>query len=157
MKALLSRYALNMGVASALLASCSGSQSPISASALSGSGHAASPVGLVSRSFHGYYLAKFADVVGSTLIFSSLCLRFTSSGNWKNEPNGDTFSGTYLISANQLFASAIGLWSPPVYASLQGSINGDQGSGDYIVMQPTGAIYSGGTFTLTRKRGSGCK
>jgi len=37
-------------------------------------------------------------------------------------------------------------WSPTIYATLQGSINATQGSGDYIVMQPNGDLYSGGTF-----------
>ena len=65
-----------------------------------------------AKSFHGYYLAKFTHEVGSTLIFSSVCLRFTSSSsgsgyNWSSVPP-TTFVGTYLISDNTLFASAIG-------------------------------------------------
>jgi hypothetical protein len=66
-------------------------------------------------------------------------------------------NGTYLVSAsNELFASAQAPWSPVIYATLQGTINGTQGSGYYIVMQPTGALYSGGTFTMTRKQNKTC-
>jgi hypothetical protein len=107
-----------------------------------------------ARSLRGYYLAKFTDQVGYPIPFSSLCLRFTSSGAWYSVPP-NTFNGTYLLSGGELFASALAPWSPTAYASLQGSVNAKQGSGDYIITQPTGAIYSGGTFTMTRD--SGCK
>jgi hypothetical protein len=150
----LDRYALILCVA-ALLAACGGSQPPISAPAIVGSGHAAPPVRLASRSFHGYYLSKFTDVVGYSLPFTNLCLRFKSSGAWFSVTNA--FTGTYLTSGNQLFASALAPWSPTAYASLQGSVNAKRGSGDYVITQPSGAIYSGGTFTMTRARGSGCK
>ena len=90
------------------------------------------------------------NVVGSTLTFSSLCLRFTPSGAWRSVPPNVFDNGTYLISSNELFASAQAPWSPVIYATLQGTINGTQGSGYYIVMQPTGPLYSGGTFTMTR-------
>ena len=98
---------------------------------------------------HGYYLAKFTDEVGDPLPFSSLCLLFRSNGAWYSVPPS-AFNGTYLTSGNDLFASAVAPWSPTVYASLQGSVNAKQGSGDYIITQPSGAIFSGGTFTLTR-------
>ena len=74
--------------------------------------------------------------------------------NWSSIP-ATTFVGTYLISGNTLFASAIAPWSPDIYASLQGSVNAKQGLGDYIVMQPNGYLYSGGTFTMTRAQ-KGC-
>jgi hypothetical protein len=155
MRTVLSRYALSMGAAAAFLAGCGGSQPPMSASALAPSGHAVSPVRARERSFHGYYLTKFTDEVGSILTFSSLCLRFKSSGAWSSVPP-NTFIGTYALHGDELFAPAIAPWSPTIYASLQGSINGTQGSGHYIVMQPNGELYSGGTFTMTRAR-SGCR
>ena len=135
-------FAISVGlVAAAILPNAIASPSTVASSAL------AFPS---ARSFHGYYLATFTDEVGSTLPFSSLCLRFKPSGTWANLPNGNWFNGTYLISGNELFASAIAPWSPVLYASFQGSVNATQGSGDYIVMQSNGDIYSGGTFTLTR-------
>jgi hypothetical protein len=140
-----SRSALTASLAIFSLAACGGSQQtagPPSA--------AIQPATRTrERSFHGYYTAQFTDKVGSTLWFSTLCLRFTASGTWSSVPD-NAFDGTYLISGNELFASAVGPWSPVVYGSLQGTVNGKQGSGDYIVMQPTGAMYSGGTFTMTR-------
>ena len=149
-------YTLGLSAAVAILFGCGGSQPPgIGASALAGSGHAV-PLGrLTSRSFHGYYLAKFTDVAGYSLPFSTLCLRFKSSGVWFSVTNA--FTGTYLTSGNQLFASALAPWSPTAYASLQGSVNAKRGSGDYVITQPTGAIYSGGTFTMTRAQGSSCR
>jgi hypothetical protein len=142
-----SRVALAATLAAFIFAACGGSQ-PMTVAA----GAAVQPAARPSEhSFRGYYSAKFTDTVGSTLPFSSLCLRFTSSGTWSNVPSGNVFNGTYLISGNELFASAIAPWSPVLYASLQGSVNAKQGSGDYIVMQPgNGDIYSGGTFTMTR-------
>ena len=108
-----------------------------------------------SGSLHGYYLATFTTVVGSGLPFSTLCLKFTISGTWSSTDNGG-LKGTYLTSGKELFASAIGYWSPPVYMTLQGSANVKQGSGEYIVGQTTGVIFSGGTFTMTRKRNKSC-
>jgi hypothetical protein len=87
---------------------------------------------------------------------ATLCLRFVPSGAWSSIPP-NALDGTYFISGNELFASAVGPWSPDVYASLQGSVNAEQGSGDYIVMQSSGAIYSGGTFTMRRERNSNCR
>jgi hypothetical protein len=107
-----------------------------------------------AQSFHGYYQAKFTDEVGSTLTFSSLCLQFKSSGTWSSVPP-NTFIGTYALHGDELFAPAIAPWSPTIYATLQGYINGAKGSGDYVVMQPNGDLYSGGTFTMTRKQ-KGC-
>ena len=169
----LGRYALASCAVVALLTGCGRSQPPIGAP---GAGvQPATRAG--AKSFHGYYLAKFTHEVGSTLTFSSVCLRFTSSSsgsgyNWSSVPP-TTFVGTYLISGNTLFASAIAPWSPNIYASLQrsvnakqgsgdniyaslqGSVNAKQGSGDYIVMQPNGDLYSGGAFTMTRAQ-KGC-
>lgn len=106
-------------------------------------------------SLQGYYLAKFTDEVGYPLPFSTLCLRFKFSGAWFSVP-ATTFNGTYLRSGTHLFASALAPWSPTAYASLQGSVNAEQGSGDYVITQPNGSIYSGGTFTMTRAQ-VGCR
>ena len=96
-----------------------------------------------TRSFGGYYLAKFTDEVGGTLPFSYVCLRFTSAGAWYSVPP-NTFNGTYLLSGSELFASAQAPWSPTIYASLQGSVNAKHGSGDYIITQPTGLFTAAG-------------
>lgn len=140
------RYALAASFAVFVLAGCGGSQ-PMTDSVNTGVQPATRAR---AQSFRGYYSAKFTDVVGSTLPFSSLCLRFTPSGAWRSVPPNSFNNGTYLISNNELFASAQAPWSPVIYATLQGTINGTQGSGYYIVMQPTGPLYSGGTFTLAR-------
>jgi hypothetical protein len=144
------RYVLCSCVAAAMLAGCGGSQAPTGAPSTG-----VQPATRArAKSFHGYYLAKFTDEVGSTLTFSSLCLRFESSGTWSSVP-ANTFIGTYSLHGDELFAPALAPWSPTIYATLQGSINGTQGSGDYIVMQPNGDLYSGGTFTMTRAQ-KGC-
>ena len=141
-----SRFALAASLAVLFLAACGGSQ-PMTAAA----GTAVQPATRSSEQpFRGYYSAKFTDVVGGTLPFSSLCLQFKPSGAWRSVPPNSFNNGTYLISGNELFASAQAPWSPVIYATLQGTINGTQGSGYYIVMQPTGELYSGGTFTMTR-------
>jgi hypothetical protein len=142
-------FALAASLAVLFLVACGASQPT--------TGAASTAVQAATRStgsFPGYYSAEFTDVVGSTLPFSSLCLRFTPSGSssgykWSSVPPNSFDNGTYLISGNELFASAQAPWSPVGYVSLQGSINDTQGSGNYIV-QFSGAIYSGGTFTMTR-------
>jgi hypothetical protein len=139
------RYALGTSLTAFLLAGCGGSQ-PMAAT----TNTAVQPTRARAQFFRGYYSAKFTEVVGSALPFSSLCLRFTPSGAWRSVPPNTFSNGTYFISNNELFASAQAPWSPVIYATLQGSINGTQSSGYYIVMQPTGPLYSGGTFTLTR-------
>jgi hypothetical protein len=146
-----SRFALATSVAVLFLAACGGSQPT------AGAPNATVEPATRSRerSVHGYYLAKFTNEVGSTLTFSSLCLRFESSGTWSSVP-ANTFIGTYALHGDELFAPAIAPWSPTIYATLQGSINGTQGSGHYIVMQPNGDLYSGGTFTMTREGKSHC-
>jgi hypothetical protein len=136
----------------AVLPKAIASPSTIASPALAGNGLTVPLVHSLKQSLRGYYLAEFTAEVGSGLPFSSLCLKFTTSGTWSSTNNGG-LNGTYLISGQELFASAIGYWSPPVYMSLQGSVNAKQGSGEYIVSQSTGAIFSGGTFTMTR---SGC-
>jgi hypothetical protein len=145
------RYALGVCAVVTLSAGCGGSQPMTGAPSATVQPATRSR----ERSFHGYYLAKFTDEVGSTLTFSSLCLRFTSAGTWSSVP-ANTFIGTYALHGDELFAPAIAPWSPTIYATLQGSINGTQGSGDYIVMQPNGDLYSGGTFTMTREGKSHC-
>jgi hypothetical protein len=107
------------------------------------------------QSLKGYYLTQFTTQVGSTLTFSSLCLQFKASGAWSSVP-ANTFIGTYAMHGDELFAPALAPWSPTIYATLQGSIDGARGSGDYIVMQPNGDLYSGGTFTLTREGKNHC-
>ena len=79
-----------------------------------------------------------------------------ASGVWHSVPPNAFDKGTYLISGNQFFASAQAPWSPVIYATLQGTINGTQISGYYIVMQPTGPLYSGGTFTMMRTQKKTC-
>jgi hypothetical protein len=145
-----SRHVLGICAAAAMLAACGGSQ-PMTGAPSAGVQPATRAR---AKSFDGYYLAKFTHEVGSTLTFSSLCLRFKSSGTWSSVP-ANTFIGTYALHGDELFAPAIAPWSPTIYATLQGSIKGTQGSGDYIVMQPNGDLYSGGTFTMTRAQ-KGC-
>ncbi len=140
------KFSLAVCVAVSILAGCGGSQ-PMTATAKTAVRPATSSR---AQSLSGYYSANFTDVVGSTLTFSSSCLRFTSSGAWRSVPPYTFANGTYLISGKEFFASAQAPWSPVIYATLQETINGTQGSGDYIVMQPTGPLYSGGTFTMMR-------
>jgi hypothetical protein len=146
-----SRFALAASLAALFLVACGGSQ-PMTAAA---NAPVQAATRSAERSFGGYYLVKFTDAVGSTLPFSSLCLRFTSSSSysdykWSSVPPNSFSNGTYLLSGNELFASAQAPWSPVIYATLQGSVTGTQGSGDYIIMQPSGYLYSGGTFTMAR-------
>jgi hypothetical protein len=146
------RFALAVSISALLFVACGGSQ-PVRATAetaLQPATHAR------ATSFRGYYSAKFTDVVGGTLPFSYACLQFKPSGAWRSVPPNTFDNGTYLISGNELFASAEAPWSPVIYATLQGTINGTQGSGYYIVMQPTGPLYSGGTFTLTHAAKKHC-
>jgi hypothetical protein len=140
-----SRFAFAACLVAFFLAACGGSQPTTAATtAVQSATRPSEP------SFHGYYSATFTEVVGGSLPFSYVCLQFMPSGAWRSVPSNTFDNGTYLISGNELFASAQAPWSPVIYASLQGSISGTQGSGDYIITQPTGAIYSGGTFTMTR-------
>lgn len=153
----LNRYALSAS-AVALLAACGAlrqAQDDTQPMARAPGAGAQSAMHSGQQSFHGRYLAKFTTVVGSGLPFSSLCLKFTTSGTWSS-PNNGGLKGTYLISGTDLFASAIGYWSPPVYMTLQGSVNAKQGSGEYIVSQTTGVIFSGGTYTMTRMQNKNC-
>jgi hypothetical protein len=146
------RRAFGTCVAIAMLAGCGGSQPTTGALRA-----AVQPATRArAKSFHGYYLAKFTYEVGSNLNLPSLCLRFKSSGAWSSVPPNTFDNGTYLISSNELFASAQAPWSPVIDATLQGTINATQGSGYYIVMQPTGELYSGGTFTMTRAEKKHC-
>jgi hypothetical protein len=141
--------------AGALFAGCGGSQPPIGTPGTIAQSRAAATHAGRDVSLRGYYLAKFTTVVGSGLPFSSLCLKFTTSGTWSSTDNGG-LKGTYLISGKELFASALAYWSPPVYMTLEGSVNAKQGSGEYIVGQTTGVMFSGGTFTMTRKQNKTC-
>jgi hypothetical protein len=146
-----SRFALVASLAVLFLTDCGGSQPMTGASSTGVQPATRSPE---RSSLQAYYLAKFTDEVGYPLPFSTLCLRFKPSGAWFSVP-ATAFNGTYLTSGNDLFASAVAPWSPTAYASLQGSINAEQGSGDYVITQPSGKIYSGGTFTMTRAQ-KGC-
>ena len=113
------------------------------------------PPGSPERPFNRYYLAEFNTKVGSGLPSPALCLLFTASGNWSAIHN-DGLNGTYLLSGRELFATALGDWSPRVYMSLHGVITAKQGSGTYIVSQKNGDVFSGGTFVLIREYSSGC-
>jgi hypothetical protein len=145
------RYALGVCALVTLSVGCAGSQPMTGAK---GTGVQTATRSLERSSLQAYYQAKFTDEVGYPLPFSTLCLRFKPSGAWFSVP-ATAFSGTYLTSGKDLFASALAPWSPTAYASLQGSINTEQGSGDYVITQPSGKIYSGGTFTMTRAQ-EGC-
>jgi hypothetical protein len=141
-----SRFTLAASLAVVFLAACGGSQ-PMTAAPTT----AAQPATRSQpQSVKGYYLATFTTQVGYSLPESSLCLRFKSSGSWSGIGGTESFSGTYLVSGKELFASAVWLPSPPVYLSLQGSIKAKQGSGDFIVLGVNGYISGGGTFTMTR-------
>jgi hypothetical protein len=147
-----SRFALAASLAVLLLAACGGSQLMTGASSVGIQPATRS----AERSLKGYYLAKFTTEVGGSLPESSLCLRFKSSGSWSGIGGSESFSGTYLISGKELFASAVWLPSPPVYMSLQGSVDAKQGSGTFIVSGEQGYISGGGTFTMTREPSSSC-
>ncbi len=107
------------------------------------------------ESLQGNYLAKFTTVVGNALPESSFCFDFKSSGNWSNT-GSEGFSGTYLMSGKELFASALWLPSPAVYMNLQGSVSANQGSGTFIISSGNGDISGGGTFTMTGKQNKSC-
>jgi len=141
------RSALCTSTIVACLAGCAGAQPTISAQYSRTQPAARSS----ERSLHGYYLAKFITEVGSSLPESSFCFRFASSGSWSNT-GSESFSGTYLLSGKQLFASAVWLPSPAVYLSLQGPVNARNGSGTFIVSGMNGYTSGGGTFTMSRKR-----
>jgi hypothetical protein len=106
-------------------------------------------------SLQGYYLARFTTVVGNALPESSFCFGFMSSGSWSNT-GSEAFSGTYLMSRKELFASGLWLPSPAVYMSLQGSVNAKQGSGTFIISGGNGDISGGGTLTMKGKRDKSC-
>ncbi len=106
-------------------------------------------------SLQGYYLAKLTTKVGNGLPESSFCFRFESSGSWSNT-GSEGFSGTYLISGKDLFASAVWLPSPAVYMSLQGTVNAKQGSGTFIISGVNGEVSGGGTFSMTVKQNKSC-
>jgi hypothetical protein len=142
-------YALSSCVAAAMLAGCGGSQPMTGAPSTGVQSATRSP----QKTLKGYYLATFTTVVGSGP--SSFCLKFTSSGTWSSTGDGG-FSGTYLTSGKELFASAIWLASPAVYLSLQGSVSAKQGSGTFILSDQNGNINGGGTYTMTGKQNKSC-
>jgi hypothetical protein len=147
-----SRFALAASVAVVFLAACNGSQ-PMTGAPSTGIQPATRSA---ARPLKGYYLAKFTTEVGGSLPESSLCLRFKSSGSWSGSGGSESFSGTYLMSGTELFASAVWLPSPPVYMSLQGSVSAKQGSGEFIISSMQGYVSGGGTFTMTREASSSC-
>jgi hypothetical protein len=106
-------------------------------------------------SLQGYYLAKLTTKVGSGLPESSFCFRFKSSGTWSNT-GSEGFSGTYLISGKELFASAVWLPSPAIYMSLQGSVGANQGSGTFIISSANGEVSGGGYFSMMVKQSKSC-
>ncbi len=148
-----SRFALAASLAGLFLAACGGSQ-PMTGAASASTG-AQSATRSAQESLKGYYLAKFATVVGSGPP-SSFCLKFTSSGSWVGIGDGG-LSGTYLTSGKELFASAIWLASPAVFLSLQGSVNAKRGSGAFVLIDENGSVNGGGTYTMTREQNSGCR
>jgi|HubBroStandDraft_5_1064220.scaffolds.fasta_scaffold158044_1 hypothetical protein len=103
----------------------------------------------------GYYLTKFRTTVGTALPESSFCFHFTASGGWSNG-GSESFSGTYLASHKQLYASAVWLPSPAVYLALQGAINARRGSGHFIVSSGSGGMSGGGLYAMTQKSRSAC-
>ena len=108
--------ALGIVAAIALLTGCGGSQQPMTGAASTAGHQSATPAR--AESFHGYFRAKFTDDAGYPIPFSSLCLQFTPLGAWHSVPP-TAFTGTFLTSDNELFASALAPWSPTAYASLQ--------------------------------------
>ena len=148
-------FATTIAIALSGLPKAIASPSPIVPTALAGRGLTLLPSGPRERPFNRYYLARFTTEVGSDLPYSGLCLRFTASGTWSALHNPG-LSGTYLISGWDVFASALGNWSPRVHMSLEGPITAKQGAGKYIVSQTNGAIFSGGTVTMIREYSSGC-
>jgi hypothetical protein len=146
--------ALGAGI---LLAACStpDNESGGSASALASTRIATPSTHGNGGSLQGYYLAKFTTVVGNALPESSFCFGFKSSGSWSNT-GSEGFSGTYLMSRKELFASALWLPSPAIYMSLQGSVSANQGSGTFITSGGNGHISGGGTFTMTGKQDKSC-
>jgi len=146
----LSRHALGICAAVAMLAGCGGSQ-PMMGATSTGVQPAMHPP---EQSLQGYYLAKFTTEVGSSLPESSLCIRFKSSGSWSSS-GSENFNGTFLTAGKELFASAVWFYSPVVYLSLQGSVNAKQGSGHFIISWMNGYTSGGGTFSMTRKQ-KGC-
>jgi hypothetical protein len=85
-----------------------------------------------------------------------MCAYFTHSGSWASPRTDGGFSGTYLTSGKDLFASGLLNASPPVYFSLQGSVGKRDGSGRYTVTDANGDLYGGGKFTMLREYSSGC-
>jgi hypothetical protein len=146
-----SRFALVASPAVLFLAACGGSQPMTGAPSTGGQPAARSQ----QQSLKGYYLAKFTNVVGSSLPGSSLCIRFKSSGSCSSSES-ENFNGTYLTSGKELYASGVWLPSPAFYMSLQGSVSAKQGSGTFVYSTEQGDIAGGGTFTMTGKQDKTC-
>jgi hypothetical protein len=132
-------------VAIGMLAGCGGSQ-PMTGAPTTGGQPATRSA--ERSSLQGYYLAKLTTEVGNGFPGSSLCFRFKPSGLWSST-GSVSFSGTYLISGKDLFASAIWLPSPAVFLSFQGSVNAKQGSGKFTLSGMNAQVSGGGTFTMT--------
>ncbi len=152
MVASFSRYTSAALTAALLLSGCGGAQ-PTSIS----SGTAVQPGTMDDRaqSLSRYYLTKFTTTVGNSLPESSFCFRFKANGTWRNS-GSESFSGTYLTSGKELFASAVWLPSPAVYLAVQGSVNTKQGSGHFVVSGGNGSISGGGTYTMRAAQNSTC-
>jgi hypothetical protein len=106
------------------------------------------------HSFNRYYLIEFLSEVGST-VTPVMCANFTSAGSWAS-PRTFGFSGTYLTSGKDIFASGVFQTSPQAYVSLQGAVNKKGGSGTYTFIDNNGNLYGGGKFTMLREYSSGC-
>ena len=147
-----SRFALAASLAALFLAACGGSQPMGSAPSTAA---AQTAMRSAKRSLNGYYLAKLTAVVGRSPA-SLLCLRFMSSGNWNSTGTVVDFYGTYDIAGKTLYASAAWFASPASYMTLQGPMNAKQGSGGFIVLNESGYISAGGTYTLAENQNSTC-
>lgn len=135
-----------------LLSGCGGSQSVAGAP----SAGAQSATGSAERSsLKRYYLAKLTTVVGSSLPGSSLCFRFKPNGSWSST-GSVSFTGTYLTSGKQLYASALWLPSPAFFLTFEGSVNAKQGSGKFTYSGMNGQLFGGGTFTMTAEQSKSC-
>ena len=145
------RYALAASIAAFVLTGCGGTQPTTGAPS---TGLQPATRSAERSSLQGYYLAQLTTVVGSGLPGSSLCFRFKRSGRWFST-GSVSFNGTYLFSGKDLFASAIWLPSPAVFLSFQGSVNANQGSGEFTVSGVNAQVSGGGTFTMTRAQ-KGC-
>ena len=147
------RFTLAAAAASFLLAGCGGSQ-PMTGSPAVTAARSASRVAERS-SLDGYYSATLTTIVGNGIPGASLCFRFKPNGTWSSS-GSVSFTGTYLVSGSDFFASAVWLPSPPVFLSFEGSVNAKHGFGKFANSSVAGQVSGGGTFTMIRNQNKGC-